>query len=93
MLYAIMLFSPLYIVFIWQFFNAKKAIARGQATLLWRYSGYKLPIALRKWQHNPVDEADVTELEISQVKNSALVGIVTVTAIVVFLGILSILFD
>jgi len=93
MIHAFLLFSPLYIVFIWQFFNAKKAISRGQVTLLWRYSGPEPPIALRKWRHKPKDALDVTENEIKQAKISALIGIILVTMIVLVLGILSIVFD
>ena len=83
MLYAFLLFSPLYIVFVWQFFNAKKAISRGQATLLWRYSGSEPPIALRKWRHNPKDAADVTEEEIKQAKVSAAAGIIILTVMII----------
>ncbi|WP_424415754.1 hypothetical protein [Paenisporosarcina sp.] len=77
-----MLFIPLYIIFIWQFFNPKKAIVSGHVNLLRIYYQPKAAIERRR-RHNSIDGVDVTEKEIKQAKVSAVAGVIFVTLIII----------
>lgn len=82
----LLLFVPIYALFIWQFYHPKKAIAKGQVTLLRGYDQTKpkRAIELRRWRHNPKDEADITGEEIKQARVSAAAGIIFLTIIIIF---------
>lgn len=76
-----LLFIPLYVVFIWQFFNPKKAILRGHVNLLRIYYQPKAEIE-RRSRHISREGIDISEKEIKQAKVSAVAGIVFVTLVI-----------
>lgn len=77
-----LLFIPLYVVFIWQFFNPKKAILNGHVNLLRIYYQPRAAIERRR-QHNSREGVDVSENEIKQAKVSAVAGVIFVTLIII----------
>lgn len=77
-----LLFIPLYVVFIWQFFNPKKALLRGHVNLLRIYYYPKAEIK-RRSRHNSREGVDVSENEITQAKVSAIAGVLFVTLVII----------
>jgi len=77
-----LLFIPLYVMFIWQYFNPKKAILGGHVNLLRIYYQPKAAIE-RRSRHNSIEGIDVTEKEIKQAKVSAVAGVIFVTLIII----------
>ena len=77
-----LLVIPLYVVFIWQFFNPKKAILRGHVNLLRIYYQPKAEIE-RRSPHISREGVDISEKEVKQAKVSAVAGIVFVTLVII----------
>jgi len=77
-----LLLIPLYIIFIWQFLNPKKAILSGHVNMLRIYYQPKAAIEKQR-RHNSKEGVDVTEKEIKQAKVSAVAGIIFVTLIII----------
>lgn len=69
-------------MFIWQFFNPKKAILRGHVNLLRIYYQPKAEIE-RQRRQNSKEGVDISEKEIKQAKISAVAGIVFVTLVII----------
>ena len=76
------LFIPLYVIFIWQFFNPKKAILSGHVNFLRIYYQPNAAIERRR-RHNSKEGVEVTEKEIKQAKVSAVAGVIFVTIIII----------
>jgi len=78
----LLLFVPIYAMFIWQFYNPKKAILRRQVHFLLRC--YQPEGAIkRQRRHNSEESIDVTEKEIKQVKVSSIVGVILLSIIII----------
>jgi len=69
-------------MFIWQYFNPKKAILNGHVNLLRIYYQPKAAIE-RRSRYNSKEGVDVTEKEINQAKVSAVAGIIFVTLVII----------
>ncbi|KOO51622.1 hypothetical protein [Viridibacillus arvi] len=76
---GILIFSPIYVIFIWQFFKPKEALLNGRATLFW---GFKYTIEKQK-RKNFKEGEDVTEKEIFQTKASSVLAIMFLTIILI----------
>ena len=71
-------------MFIWQYFNPKKAILNGHVNLLRIYYQPKAAIERRsRSRYNSKEGVDVTEKEINQAKVSAVAGIIFVTLVII----------
>ena len=81
---TLLLFVPIYVMFIWQFYNPKKAILRGQVFFLLRYYQPKDAFE-RQGLHNSKEGIDVTEKEIKQVKVSSVVGVILLSIMIIFI--------
>ncbi|AMQ06715.1 hypothetical protein [Sporosarcina psychrophila] len=77
-----LLFVPFFVMFIWQFYNPKKAILRGQVFFLLRCYQPKDLFGKRR-RHTPEEGIDVTEKEIKQVKVSSVVGVILLSIIMI----------
>lgn len=78
------MFSPLYAMFIWQFFKPEKAILNGQVTLF-RYFKDKSAIEGQKRKNF---NRDLTEKEIVQTKISSVIGVVFLTIFLLIINLI-----